>query len=43
MQNTTDDTIVYRLGATCGLDEVEEGKIYLGWVQGFAPFGVFVS
>jgi len=42
MQNI-DDTIVYRLGATCGLDEVEEGKIYLGWVQGFAPFGVFVQ
>ena len=22
---------------------MEEGKIYLGWVQGFAPFGVFVQ
>jgi len=39
----TKDTIVYRLGATCTLDEVEEGKTYLGRVQGFAPFGVFVQ
>ncbi|MFA6672281.1 MAG: OB-fold nucleic acid binding domain-containing protein, partial [Methanoculleus sp.] len=39
----TKDTIVYRLGANCTLDEVEEGKIYLGRVQGFAPFGVFVQ
>ena len=39
----TEDTIVYRLGANCSLDEVEEGKSYLGRVQGFAPFGVFVQ
>jgi len=39
----TEDTIVYRLGANCSLDEVEEGKTYLGRVQGFAPFGVFVQ
>ncbi len=39
----TEDTIVYRLGANCDLDEVEEGKMYLGRVQGFAPFGVFVQ
>ena len=39
----TEDTIVYRLGANCDLDEVEEGKTYLGRVQGFAPFGVFVQ
>ena len=39
----TEDTIVYRLGANCSLDEVEEGKMYLGRVQGFAPFGVFVQ
>ncbi len=38
-----EDTIVYRLGATCDLNEVEEGKMYLGRVQGFAPFGVFVQ
>lgn len=38
-----EDTIVYRLGASCDLEEVEEGKTYLGWVQGFAPFGVFVQ
>ncbi|MDD2472397.1 MAG: OB-fold nucleic acid binding domain-containing protein, partial [Methanoculleus sp.] len=39
----TNDMIVYRLGANCDLDEVEEGKTYLGRVQGFAPFGVFVQ
>lgn len=39
----TEDTIVYRLSANCSLDEVEEGKTYLGRVQGFAPFGVFVQ
>ena len=39
----TEDTIVYRLGANCDIDEVEEGKSYLGRVQGFAPFGVFVQ
>jgi len=39
----TEDTIVYRLGSNCDLDEVEEGKTYLGRVQGFAPFGVFVQ
>ena len=38
-----EDMIVYHLGETCDLDEVEEGKAYLGWVQGFAPFGIFVQ
>ena len=38
-----EDTIVYRLGANCDLNEVEEGKTYLGRVQGFAPFGIFVQ
>ncbi len=42
MADTT-DTIVYRLSANCDLDEVEEGKMYLGRVQGFATFGVFVQ
>ncbi|MDN7024438.1 S1 RNA-binding domain-containing protein [Methanoculleus sp. FWC-SCC1] len=42
MSDTT-DTIVYRLGANCDLEEVEEGKAYLGRVQGFANFGVFVQ
>ncbi len=42
MSDTT-DTIVYRLGANCNLEEVEEGKAYLGRVQGFANFGVFVQ
>jgi RecJ-like exonuclease len=41
--DTTTDTIVYRLGANCDLEEVEEEKIYLGRVQGFAPFGTFVQ
>jgi len=34
--------IVYRLGAACDVGDVEEGKIYSGKVQGFAPFGSFV-
>jgi RecJ-like exonuclease len=34
--------IVYRLGAMCDVGDVEEGKIYSGKVQGFAPFGSFV-
>ncbi|NLZ30860.1 MAG: S1 RNA-binding domain-containing protein, partial [Methanomicrobiales archaeon] len=38
-----EDMIVYHLGETCDLEEVEEGKAYLGWVQGFAPFGAFVQ
>ena len=37
------DIIVYRLGASCDLDEVEQGKIYIGRVQGFANFGTFVQ
>jgi archaea-specific RecJ-like exonuclease len=39
----TEDIIVYRLGANCDLEEVEEEKYYLGRVQGFAPFGEFVQ
>ncbi len=37
------ETIVYRLAAGCDLSDVEEGKIYLGKVQGFATFGMFVQ
>lgn len=33
---------VYRLGAPCGLSDIEEGKIYEANVQGFANFGTFV-
>jgi len=40
MQN---DTEVFRLAAGCDLSDVEEGKIYLGKVQGFATFGMFVQ
>ena len=42
MQTDT-DIIVYRLAAGCDLSDVEEGKIYLGKVQGFATFGMFVQ
>ncbi|MGA2162277.1 MAG: OB-fold nucleic acid binding domain-containing protein [Methanoregula sp.] len=42
MQTDT-DTLVYRLAAGCDLSDVEEGKIYLGKVQGFATFGMFVQ
>jgi RecJ-like exonuclease len=38
-----DDILVFRLGATCDLAEIEEKKIYLGKVQGFANFGMFVQ
>lgn len=38
-----EDTIVYSLGPGCGLEDVEEGKIYAGTVQGFANFGTFVQ
>ncbi len=38
-----DDILVYRLGATCDLSDVTEGKIYQGKVQGFANFGMFVQ
>ncbi|WP_292368803.1 DHH family phosphoesterase [Methanoregula sp. UBA64] len=37
------DIIVYRLAAGCDLSDVEEGKTYLGKVQGFATFGMFVQ
>jgi len=33
---------VYRLGAPCGLSDIEEGLIYEAKVQGFANFGTFV-
>jgi RecJ-like exonuclease len=36
------DTVVYRLGPRCGIDSVEEGKVYEAKVQGFAAFGTFV-
>src|SRR5271157_3941815 len=38
-----DEITVYRLGATCDLGDVEEGKTYAGRVQGFATFGTFVQ
>jgi RecJ-like exonuclease len=37
------DTVVYRLGPSCDLGDVEQGKIYIGKVQGFANFGAFVQ
>ncbi|MDD3091188.1 MAG: DHH family phosphoesterase [Methanoregulaceae archaeon] len=42
MQNDEDVT-VYRMGPTCDLGDVEEGKTYIGRVQGFANFGTFVQ
>jgi len=42
MENN-EEIIVYRLGATCDLGDVEEGKTYAGRVQGFATFGTFVQ
>ena len=34
---------VYRLGPGCTVDDVSEGRMYLGKVQGFATFGMFVQ
>ena len=35
--------IVYRLGPGCEVDDVAEGNVYMGKVQGFATFGTFVQ
>ncbi|MDD5143672.1 OB-fold nucleic acid binding domain-containing protein [Methanoregula sp.] len=43
MSNTSDDILVYRLGAACDLTDIEEGNVYQGKVQGFANFGMFVQ
>ncbi|HJJ54625.1 MAG TPA: phosphoesterase, partial [Methanocorpusculum sp.] len=34
---------VYRLGPGCTIDDIIEGHMYLGKVQGFATFGTFVQ
>jgi RecJ-like exonuclease len=39
---TDSKEIVYKLGPGCELEDVLEGNIYLGKVQGFANFGTFV-
>ena len=38
-----DDVTVYRMGPGCDLGDVEEGKVYIGRVQGFANFGTFIQ
>jgi RecJ-like exonuclease len=38
-----DDVTVYRMGPGCDLGDVEEGRVYIGRVQGFANFGTFVQ
>ncbi|MDD1706619.1 MAG: OB-fold nucleic acid binding domain-containing protein [Methanoregulaceae archaeon] len=38
-----DDVTVYRMGQGCDLGDVEEGRVYIGRVQGFANFGTFVQ
>lgn len=43
MSNTSDDVLVYRLGAGCDLADIGEGNVYQGKVQGFANFGMFVQ
>ncbi len=43
MSDTSDDVLVYRLGAGCDLADIEEGNVYQGKVQGFANFGMFVQ
>ncbi|MDD1719140.1 MAG: OB-fold nucleic acid binding domain-containing protein [Methanoregulaceae archaeon] len=39
----SEEAVVYRLGPSCDLGDVEEGKVYAGRVQGFATFGTFVQ
>ncbi|HJJ98933.1 MAG TPA: phosphoesterase [Methanocorpusculum sp.] len=34
--------MVYRLGPGCEVDDIIEGQVYLGKVQGFTTFGTFV-
>jgi RecJ-like exonuclease len=34
--------MVYRLGPGCEVDDIVEGQVYLGKIQGFATFGTFV-
>jgi Archaea-specific RecJ-like exonuclease, contains DnaJ-type Zn finger domain len=41
MSNSTEK--VYKLGPGCEVEDVQEGNIYLGQVQGFANFGTFVQ
>lgn len=41
MSNSTET--VYKLGPGCEVEDVQEGNIYLGKVQGFANFGTFVQ
>ena len=38
-----DDILVFRLGASCDLADVHEQEMYVGKVQGFANFGMFVQ
>ncbi|KUG15363.1 hypothetical protein ASZ90_014978 [hydrocarbon metagenome] len=38
-----DDVTVYRMGPGCDLGDVQEGRVYIGRVQGFANFGTFVQ
>lgn len=38
-----DDVTVYRMGPGCDLGDVEEGRVYIGRIQGFANFGTFVQ
>ncbi|MDY6774579.1 MAG: OB-fold nucleic acid binding domain-containing protein [Halobacteria archaeon] len=35
--------VLYHLGNSCGLDEVDEGKVYEGEVNGVVDYGVFVD
>ena len=38
-----DGPVLYHLDETCGLEDVEEGHAYGGYVNGTADYGVFVS
>jgi RecJ-like exonuclease len=38
-----DGPVLYHLDDSCGLEDVEEGNAYAGYVNGTADYGVFVS
>ncbi len=39
---TNEKETVYKLGPGCEIEDVQQGNIYIGKVQGFANFGTFV-
>jgi len=42
-QNEPEGPVLYHLDDSCGIDDIEEGHAYAGYVNGTADYGVFVS